>query len=514
MNKLSGALLAIVATLFLSPKAHGAATDVYITPDGSGQGACTTNPQSPTWFNSSSNWGSTTSQIGPGTTVHLCGTFTGAAGSTLLSFHGSGTSGNPITLQWDTDAILQAPYFSASNYGINGNGAAYVVLDGGSNGIIQNTANGTGMANAQGSVMIGGFGSNFQVKNLSILNVYVHTSGDTGGGGSWGIRLDGQSNAIVGPGNTITQCDVGVFDDWSAAGNSNLTIYNNTFGNNNQDIEAGFYPAGTFTNVYIYGNASTNWSNWDNSSNTFHHNFVHLFTNMSGAVLAGDLQIYNNKIAGDMGSHATSLLYLENNNGGTGGTISAIPYIFNNVLYKTNANVPTSTGIVAMLGVSNGYILNNTIIDAGGTGSDAYNCINIYQSGWTVQNNIFEGCGSYIYQQSSGITASNNDYYGAASPQWIYMSNYASTLAGWQKACSCDASSLSINPSLTSSYLPASSSKVIGAGVNLTNLAVKALDSDAAGIARPATGSWDIGAFSYGVRPDPPTSTTTTVNKN
>lgn len=423
MEKFVNISLAIIFALALPTTCYCSATDVYITPDGSSQGACTTNPQPPSWFNSASNWGSGSAQIGPGTTAHLCGTFTGAAGSTLLTFNGSGTSTTPITLKWESGAVLQAPYFSAATYAINGSGASYVVLDGGTNGIIQNTANGTGLAYQQSSTLVGGFGSNFQVKNLSFLNVYQHTINDPNGDGAWGLRLQGQSNVTVGPNNTFTQCDVCVMDDWTNANNSNLTIYNNSFSGSNQDIQAGFYPAGTFTNVYIYGNTATNWVNWDEPGNGYHHNFVHLFTNLSGASLTGNLWIYNNQAIGDIGSHATSLIYFENNNGGTGGSISP-PYVFNNVLYKTNANVPTSTGIISMLGFNGGYILNNTIEDAGGTGNDAYNCINIYQTGWTVKNNIETGCGTYIYQQGSSITASNNDYYGAASPQWIFGSSY------------------------------------------------------------------------------------------
>ena len=62
-------------------------------------------------------------------------------------------------------------------------------------------------------------------------------------------------------------------------------------------------------------------------------------------------------------------------------------YIFNNIFYKTNANVPTSSGILAPMS-DNGYLLNNTIIDAGGTGDNAYNCVNFYGTGWTAKNNV------------------------------------------------------------------------------------------------------------------------------
>jgi hypothetical protein len=203
------------------------------------------------------------------------------------------------------------------------------------------------------------------------------------------------------------------------------------------------------------------------------------------------------------------MVFLENNNGGTGGTMGAW-YIFNNIFYKTNANVPTSSGIVAPMS-DNGYLFNNTIIDAGGTGNNAYNCVNFYGTGWTTKNNIEMGCGTYIYQQGSALTATNNNYYGAASPQWIWRSSFLSTVASWQSSCNCDSSSITTNPNLNSNYVPNPGSPVIGAGVNLTSLGIAALNSDKAGNPRPNSGAWTIGAYDLGSVPSPPTGLTGTV---
>lgn len=430
----------------------------------------------------------------PGDVNYICGTITGAAGSNLLTVHGNGSSGSPVSIVFDTGAILQAPYFSAANYGINGSGAQYVTIDGGTNGIIQNTANGTGMANAQASTLIGGFGSYFTVKNLSFLNVYQHTENDANGGDSWGLLLEGQSNVTVGPNDTFTQCDVCIMGDWSNPSDSNWTIEGNSFANANQDMQFGFYPAGTFTNLYIYGNTATNWVNWDDPGNDYHHNFVHLFTNLPGATLSGNIWIYNNNAVGDIGAHATSLIFLENNNGGTGGSMGPA-YIFNNVFAKTNANVPTSSGLIAPM-QDNGFIVNNTISDAGGTGNNAFNCINVYGTGWTVENNVLQGCGTYIWQEGSAVTANDNVYYGAASPQWMFESSLSTSLTSWQSSCHCDAASVTTNPSLNANYQPQSGSSAIGLGANLTSLGVTALDSDKAGTARPSAGAWVAGAFS------------------
>ena len=59
-----------------------------------------------------------------------------------------------------------------------------------------------------------------------------------------------------------------------------------------------------------------------------------------------------------------------------------------------------------------------------------------------------------------------------------------------------------------------SGSAAIGKGANLTSLGITALNSDAAGTARPSSGGWDIGAFQYGSQTgtiDPPSGLNATV---
>lgn len=486
-------IVSVIVLILASVAAHGA--DIYFASSaaGSANGTSCANAYARTVFNTNnSNWT-------PGNTLHLCGTFTAAANAdSYLQMQASGTSGNPITIKWESGAIVQAPYFSDAHGGIDMNGKNYITLDGGSNGIVQNTANGSGLTYQQQSMLIGGLGSNDTIKNLSILNVYVHTSGDANGGSNYGILARGSSNTVIGPGDTFTQGDVCFIFEWNG-GESNLTINGDSFSGCNQDIEMGPTAGGSFTNVTVSNNTATNWANWDDAGDDYHHNFFHPFTNVVGASLVGTLQIYNNRAVGDIGTTSTSMLFIENNNGGAGGTMGAW-YIFNNVFDKTNANVPTSSGLVAPLS-DNGYLVNNTFIDAGGTGGNAYICFHSYGTGWTFENNIQIGCGSYIYLQGAALTANYNDYYGAASPQWIYHSTYDTTLASWRTSCSCDAAAIGTNPNLTGAYVPNSGSPVIGAGVNLTSLGIAALDTDQAGTARPSTGAWDIGAYQYSGSP-------------
>jgi hypothetical protein len=105
--------------------AQAAATNIYIAQNAAGaaSGADCNDAYAYTFFNSSANWTTGTpssAQIGPGTTVHLCGTFTGTAGSTMLTVQGSGASGSPVTILFDnaTNGNLTAPYWGA-------NGAIY-----------------------------------------------------------------------------------------------------------------------------------------------------------------------------------------------------------------------------------------------------------------------------------------------------------------------------------------------------------------------------------------------------
>jgi len=83
------------------------ATDLYIAQAATGgsTGADCGDALPYTFFNNSSNW---PSPIGPGTTVHLCGTITAPAGaSSFLSFQGGGANGNPITLKFEMGPFLE-----------------------------------------------------------------------------------------------------------------------------------------------------------------------------------------------------------------------------------------------------------------------------------------------------------------------------------------------------------------------------------------------------------------------
>jgi hypothetical protein len=519
-------LAVFVALVFSCLAATGAsaqAANIYITPDGGGNGICGSNVHTPSWFNTSANWSSNGGQIGPGTTVHLCGTFNAPAGADgYLQFQGSGTSGNPITLLWEKGAIVQAPYFSFNHAGVDINGNSWVVLDGGTNGILQNTAEGTGLAYQQDTALITGFGNNVTVKNLSVLNVYVHLIGDNGGGGAQGfafaVYVPSASNLTIGPNNTFTQCNVCVKYGFEG-GEHDLVITGNSFALSNQAIELGPDNSGTkvMTNIQVDHNTYVASRNWDNAANYYHHNFFHPFTNTAGSSIVGKLLVFDNSATGDVGQHSTSFIFLENNNGGGGGHMDSW-YVFNNVFNKTNTDAPGSSGIVAVMS-PNGFFLNNTVIDAGGTGDYGWPSFDAYggATGWTVQNNIFYG-GEYqlTVQAPATVNANKNVYYGSVGGgPWVYHSTYTGSFSTWQSACSCDSGSSTGNPLLNSDMTIGAGSAASTLGANLSGMNISALNFDKVGTARPS-GSWSSGAIQLGSTsaqlPKPPTGLSATVN--
>ena len=121
MNGPRNLILAVILVTFAA--AFATASDIYIAQNaiGANTGADCADAHAVTWFDSGSNWGSGGGQIGPGTTVHLCGTFSAPAGaSEYLTFQGSGTNGNPITLLFESGAVLTATYWSGGVIDIAG----------------------------------------------------------------------------------------------------------------------------------------------------------------------------------------------------------------------------------------------------------------------------------------------------------------------------------------------------------------------------------------------------------
>ena len=144
---------------------QGANIYVSQTTQGGDTGANCANAHSASWLSTAANW----SGISPGDTIHFCGPI-----STTLTNHGSGTPGNAITMLFEPGASLSQ---AASTLAYCQN-ASNIVWDGGTGlAVIENTANGTGLANSNGVSGIYASGSrDLEIRNFTMRNFYVHTS--------------------------------------------------------------------------------------------------------------------------------------------------------------------------------------------------------------------------------------------------------------------------------------------------------------------------------------------------
>lgn len=524
---LLGLSFVVILGLFAA-NASAQANNIYITPDGGPTGNCTNNAHPPSWFNSGANWGSGSSQIGPGTIVHLCGTFT-----TELDPQGSGNSAHRITLFFEPGANFSKPVWSTQ--ALYWASTSYWVIDGGTpcgnadtkcNGFIQNTANGTNLANhvsLTSGIVING-AHDLEIKNLGVYNLYVHTSvtdSATDPTQSGCVYANGVGANINIHDNTFH--DVG----WclnllnQAQGNLNLNIQHNYLYNTSHGIALGGCAPGAGTSgITIAYNRISGPANWDTNSDEYHHDGIHVFPLPSGNVCS-NISINNNVFDGDWGINNTSALFLENHSDQNENLIHI--KVMNNTFSSANGHVwNNGINVVAFDDVQ---ILNNTVICPG-------KGIGFTVSGTHVdmRNNVVSGCSTAIqtFQNNNTLSHLDNNVYANLSTSggnpaffWNGKSSSAggslsSQLTQWRSITGGDASAMAVtNLALSANGAPQPGSPITSAGANLTALGIQALNLDLLGNLRSSTGPWAAGAFSTGTSasaPAPPTGLSATVD--
>lgn len=472
------------------------AEDIYISQ--SSQGADTgtdcLNAHSVSWFNTSGNWGTGAGKINAGDTAHLCGTI-----NTSLTVQGSGSAGSPITIVFENGAKISEA--SCGNGCLKTNNNVYLIIDGGTNGIVEATNMGTGKAQTQSTAIDAMQCGNCEIKNLHIHDMYVRTSStDLLGGGDASsydaIRFSG-SNFLF-HNNTIH--DVGwAIRNMYAVNDTNVRVYNNDISNcaHTYALAAtgGVVTSGSF---YYYGNYVHDFANWDATGCTVAHtSAIHAY-GIGGSKITGTLWIYDNRFVGT-GSCMTANIFLE---GGTDAWTDSTgsAKIFNNYITATGY----VTGLVQPSNGNNHEIYNNTII---GNGDSNTMCLNIRapSTNVTIKNNAIGNCGflmnAYANQAiDPGLTIDYNQYFNCSSYNcfWVGTTSTGSFSSYRSAKPSYDPHSLNNTASATgglSNGIPQAGAPVINAGVNLTSIGISALNSDINGQPRPITGSWSIGAY-------------------
>lgn len=443
----------------------------------------------------------------PGNTIHLCGVFDAPAGANnYLVAQGSGTSGNPITIKFEPNAVIQAPYWGLV---ISLGGNSYLTVDGGTNGLIQATANGTLLANQvdSGIGVESMGGNNITVQNLTIANLYVHACThpianctDEKGGNTNGILIRGGNNHLV-ANNTLHDLKWAVSISMNSQSQSNVTIRNNT----SYNIDHGVFTTdgnngngAVMNGLYIYDNTWHDAANWDDVADNFHHDCTHNDLSHSGTS-AINVFIYNNYCYGNWGVNMNSWVYLSSFYN------SYVATVYNNVLIDGTTYGHAGCGMICVTAGAIPSIYNNTMI---GFNTNIGIAMNFYGSGAIVYNNTIQSFYEAMGTGGSGTfgTIDYNNYYNIGTGGWSQV-----TFALWRQAAH-DTHGSNTNPNLSASYLPtASSTALIQKGVNLTDLSITQLDLDKSGSKRPSPPTnWEIGAYQYNsgtvsTLPNPPT---------
>lgn len=514
-------LLASILVIFAT--AFSTAGDIYIAQNAAGgnTGADCADAHAAAWFNSASNWGSAGSQIGPGTTVHLCGTI-----SSALTAQGSGTSSSPVTIFFETGANISMAALPTSG-AIVLSGLSWIVVDGNNQaGIIQSTNNGDasgGYANQVCSMAIAAQGSsNITIRELQILNIYVKSDSSVSAAG--GCNGVGPPAAVYyqTAGNitvdhvVMTYCASCVTGGIQAG--ATVTVSNSTCANFDHCLGMGISSnsAVVLGPVYFFDNEVHDMKAWDTAANTFHHDGVHLWGYCSdgSSYCAGtywsNIYIYNNHFYGDTGTQFGDWIFNEAN--------IQNEWAFNNFSDTTQEESGNEgPGPFYAQGINMHY-WNNTF--TGTSGADNSNLNALAGPNVTVQNNVI--CNGSLIGVSatnpySGATTtigalSNNFYMNGNSNAFGWKGNSLSfsQFPTWEADSGGTASSSSASCTVNSTGTLQSGSIAIGAGTNLystcngqPNPGLGALCYDAAGNPRSPSAAWDAGAFAYSSTPAP-----------
>ncbi len=510
-------------------------SQVYVSQSGAGgeSGTSCAAAHGLRWLDEESHWGSGSSQVGPGTVVHLCGTF-----SEPVETKGSGSAGNPIEIRFEAGAKI-----AVGGDGCPGSGCVsvhsnsdYVTINGGANGQIENTERSYARERAEGPPTTGIEAEGCQhctIENLEIGPLYIAERGDVVGNAEIrGIKIRPETHTTE-----YIKVDHDHFHDlgWAvnieaAPASNHIYVEHDVF----YRLTHGFTPGASFNGgdigpVVFAHNRFYGDLNWeDGEQDTNHVDGVHCFAGYGDYPHYNDepgkgLYVYDNYITTE-GHNVTAPVFLEGaNNHTVCGDKTSNLWVFNNVLRGTSC--------CGLITADSGepHVFNNTLIGATNTEEDceAFNSDTEEGRALAIQNvrfknNVVTTCGIMMDAQKQLIAADGFAYnlYANADAGEAFKCRTEQGVKGelgtpfsfaaharW-KSCmeqgeehSITVGSAKLNPKEAVGELgkPEPGSEAIGHGANLTSLCPdtprRALCKNIDGQPRPSTGAWNIGAY-------------------
>ena len=480
------------------------AEDIYVaqTAIGGATGADASNAHSTTWFNASANWGSGAGKISAGDTVHLVGTIASA-----LTVQASGSAGSPITILFESGSKISAAYWDESTGAIRINAKNYITIDGGTNGLIEATNNGTTKTYQVNSVGVYGTGTDhLTVKNLTVTNMYDRTAFSQTDANRLGyaIVVDGLNTNLLIQNNTLSSGDALVSLGFSTGTSSAWTISGNTLSNTNHAINIGC--SGSAVNAYvtdctISNNTIDHLDYWGPYSGN-HLDGIIIFnesSDNSGAFT--NLYIYGNTVGPHIGTINTAAIFLL-------GYVNAQMVnvrIYNNLLTQI-LPYSWSNGFIRIYGCTNSFVVNNTCVayDTGGAGTSTGIGLSLGMGGvqpvnLTHKNNLYYSVGTPVCfgagtVRPTGFVSEYNIYYDIGSTNSFYGPSWGAGNWSYWQGQGYDSNSTRSQPTLDSNYKPTAADTVArDAGTNLSTY----FATDKSGVSRPKGPEWDIGAYEY-----------------
>jgi hypothetical protein len=468
------------------------------SPAGSGDGKSCATAKGAAFFNTASNWGAG-KPIGPGAVVGVCGTI-----SSTLAAEGSGASGKPVTVYFTSGARISQPACSPC---LDLDDRSYITVDGGSNGIIESTDNGTHLGlHVPSNGIHADSCDHCEIEHLTIQNIYVHD----GAGDNTEIDQT-QVRSIWANGSNLSIHDNVLHDaGWSvfvAMDNGDHDIH--VFRNDIYNVDHGFIASsgtagGAFGPIWFNNNHVHDFQNWDTASNAYHHDGIHCYTVAGGQPMhITDFYIYDNRFDGSIGGNATSWIFMEDSSGPTAtpcadGT-SRI-WLFNNV---GRLDRGLGNGVFGMFS-GRTFAYNNTLI---GSAHESPNT-NLATGGaftgpGALKNNVMTTSNTWIGAGPDDYPGSevDNNVYADGNPNgngWV-CNGFLGRLSQWQRCIGGDAHAVvTANAKLNADGSPQPGSPVLGAGTSLASLCTGNLTPlcyDIGGRLRPQRMAPDAGAY-------------------